>query len=157
MALMIANEPVLADEQELLRLQELAEHLEAAPAVILIGADSEPIPLPESAYRVLAGIVRTLANGDGVAVTSIDAELTPLQAANMLNIPRASLIALLESGELPSAQPDAIRPVRLVDLLAYRQRRSKLRQELLGEMLRDAEELGLYDKDYPPPPESDEQ
>lgn len=155
MAQAVLDEPILADESELSRLRALAERLAASPAATLLGADDEPLLLPDSAYRALLGVIRALARGDAVAITPIDAALTVRQAANLLAIPEPAVAKLLETGELPARSEDTRRPVRLVDLLAYRQRRSRTRRELLDEMLREAQELGLYDDEYPAPPDSD--
>jgi hypothetical protein len=156
MAQVIADKPILATEEELPLLRALAERLEASPAATLLTLDDEPILLPESVYHLIAGIVRTLASGDGVAVTPIEAELTLYQAANLLLVSHTTLLELLETGQIYSADPKALRPVRLADLIAFQQEERAYRRLLIAEIARDAQEMGLYDDDYLPPPDSDQ-
>lgn len=155
MALTVADEPILATEDELPLLQALAARLDGAQTVTLLGPDDEPIALSASARQTLALLIQTLARGDAVAITPIAATLTAQQAADFLQLSRPALLALVESGEI-AANPDPLRPVRLADVLAYRQRRSQYRRQLFAEMLRDAQEIGLYDLDYPPPTDDEQ-
>jgi hypothetical protein len=156
MAQVIEGKPILATEEELPLLRALAARLDTSPTVALLGPDDEPMLLPESVYHLLANSIRTLASGDGVAITHINAELTLQQAADLLLISRDTLIELLGTGQLYSADPKALRPVRLTDLIAFQQQERTYRRVLITQIARDAEELGLYDDDYPPPPDSDQ-
>lgn len=75
---------------------------------------------------------------------SSQAELTTQQAAELLNVSGTFLVRLLESGAIPFHRVGTQRQVRLVDVLAYRRERSRVRRTVLAEMAREAQELGLY-------------
>jgi hypothetical protein len=63
--------------------------------VRLAAPSGEGLRLPDSVYEVLARVVREHARGNGVSVLPVDAELTPQQAADLLNVSRPHLIKVL--------------------------------------------------------------
>ena len=157
MVQVIEGRPIVATEEELSLLRALVARLDTSPTVTLLGPDDEPLLLPKSVYNLLVNSIRTLASGDGVALTHIDAELTLYQAADLLLVSHTTLMELLETGQIYSADPKALRPVRLTDLIAFQQQERTYRRLLIDEMLRDAVDLGLYDEEYLPPPDSDQE
>lgn len=76
---------------------------------------------------------------------SSESELTTQEAAALLNVSRPFLVKLLDDGVIPSAKAGTHRRVRLSDVLAYQQHRSKMNKRLLDEMLSYAQEHGGYD------------
>ena len=72
-------------------------------------------------------------------------ELTVAEAAELLNVSRPFVIRLLESGAMPFRKVGTRRRVRLVDVLEYRDRQDAIANAALEEMVRQAEEHGLYD------------
>ena len=56
----------------------------------------------------------------------------------------------LESGGLPFHLTGTLRRVYLKDMLAYKEHRDHERREALDQMVREAEDLGLNDKDLLP-------
>ena len=80
-----------------------------------------------------------------MSVAALDAELTTTEAAELLNVSRPHLIKQLEAGKLDYRLVGSHRRVRLIDVLAYRDRQDDRAREVLDEMTRQAEELGLYD------------
>jgi excisionase family DNA binding protein len=71
--------------------------------------------------------------------------LTTSEAAGILNVSRSHLIKQLEAGALPCQMVGAHRRIRLVDVLAYRDRLDAKAREALNAITHDAEELDLYD------------
>ena len=55
------------------------------------------------------------------------------------------VIKLLETGEIPFRKVGTHRRVRLVDVLEYRDRQDAIANAALDNMVRQAEEHGLYD------------
>lgn len=123
----------------------LAGHSERP--VCLFDAGGQPIPLPDSARRVLAAAVHELARDHAVAIVPVYRELTTQQAADLLNVSRQYLIRLLEQGDLPFTRTGTHRRIRLDDLLRYKEERGARRREGLRRLTRLSEELGLYDEE----------
>ena len=148
MALTVADEPILAAEDELPLLRALAARLNGAQTATILGPDDEPIELPASAYQ-------TLAQGDAVTLTPIAALLSPLDVAMLLDVSLSFVDKLIDSGELPTRGPEGIQRIYVADVLAFRRSRA-YRLELIGQVARDAQEMGLYDLEYPVPVEDDQ-
>lgn len=82
-----------------------------------------------------------------------DQLLTAEEAAEVLNIPRHAVDALLENGELAFEVRDGHRRIRLRDVLEFQASLRRERAEVLDEMQERAVEDGLYDLlDGPSPP-----
>src|SRR2546423_15452853 len=70
--------------------------------VQVIDADHEqPIELPAGAVILLLDILGAMASGQGITLIPEDAELTTVQAADILHVSRPFLIKLLDEGQLP--------------------------------------------------------
>ena len=85
-------------------------------------SDHEAIVLPLAVMRLLLYVLDEMANGNGVALVSLQAELTTQQAADMLNVSRPILVRLIDEGRLPHRMVGTHRRVRVDDLLAYQYR-----------------------------------
>lgn len=117
---------------------ELATLEEAIKDGSLVGSPPEILDL-------LAKIVKHLRAGDGVTLVPIHAELSTIEAAELLNISRPHLIKQLQAGALPHRMVGSHRRLRLADVLDYRDRLDAQAHSALEELTRQAEELGLYD------------
>jgi excisionase family DNA binding protein len=103
----------------------------------------ETIPIPRSAFQLLAHILNQMANGNGVTLIPMHAELTTQEAAYILKVSEPFLVDLLEKGELPSHQRGVHRRVCYRDLMEYKQRTARKRLEALEELSALEQELGL--------------
>lgn len=101
--------------------------------------------LPESAQRLLRSLIHSLAEGDAVSLVPVHSELTTQQAADLLNVSRPYLIKLLEQGEIPYTKTGTHRRIRFEDLVEYKLRRDDEREDALAELIRQSQELGLYE------------
>lgn len=110
----------------------------------LVGPDGDAIELPERIQSLLVSIVENLRAGNGVSVIPLHAELTTVQAAELLNMSRPHLIKQIEAGEIPHHMVGTHRRLKLVDVLAYRDRLEAQANEALDAMTAEAEDLGLY-------------
>lgn len=139
------SDTVLPVPEERAALARLASVLhEGADRSLVLSRSGTETELPRSAYEVLSRIADLLAAGRGVAVVPMDRELTTREAAEMLGVTRPTLIKLLESGEIGYSRPRSSRRIPLDQVLAYKERRSEGRRELLAEMTADAVEMGTY-------------
>ena len=111
----------------------------------LIGCDGTVMDVPAGIFELLVRVVDELRAGNGVSVVALHAELTTVEAAEILNISRPHLIKQLEAGELAYRMVGSHRRIRLADVLAYRDRTDAQAREALDELTRKGEELGLYD------------
>ena len=93
--------------------------------------------------RPSKGILAEMAQGHGVALLPVQAELTTQQAADLLKVSRPYLIRLLEDRRIPFRLVGQHRRVRFDDLLAYQRKDDEERRRVADELTADAQELGM--------------
>lgn len=111
----------------------------------LVGPDGEAIELPNGIHALLVSVVENLKAGNGVSVIPLHAELTTVEAAQLLNVSRPHLIKQIEAGSIPHHMVGTHRRLRLADVLAYRDQVDARASAALDAMAAEAEDLGLYD------------
>ena len=109
----------------------------------VIDGDQDIIEIPVSALRLLIDILAQMAEGNGVTIVPVHAELTTQQAADFLNVSRPYLVGLLEGKELPFHKVGTHRRVLFKDLLAYRERSRLDMNQALDQLAQQAQEHGL--------------
>lgn len=72
-----------------------------------------------------------------------NAEVTPQQAAELLNVSRPFLIGLIDAGELPHRRVGSPRRVRVAELLAFKQRDDDARRAALDALTAEGQALGM--------------
>jgi len=143
------RDPVLVPDRDASTVRELDEVLASEAAqgeAVLRSPSGHELLLPHSVYRVLEQVVHEMARGNAVRVLPVKAELSTQQAADLLNVSRPHLVKLLERGKIPYHRAGSHRRVVLEDLLVYKERRDRERNNALDEITRIADELGLYDE-----------
>jgi len=113
---------------------------------VLRSPDGKEVPLPEPLYRVLVEAAATLVAGYQVIVAPVHHQLTTQEAADFLNVSRTYLVRLLDRGDIPSYKVGRHRRVRFGELMNYKKRRMSERQEALTNLIRESEELRLYEQ-----------
>ena len=88
-------------------------------------------------------ILEAMAAGRGVTLIPQNAELTTVQAAEILNVSRPFLIKLLESNEIPYRKVGKHRRVKMEDVMAYKDRIDKEREAILDALVADAQENNM--------------
>lgn len=98
---------------------------------------------------MLKRVVAAISRQRGVTIAPVEQQLTTQQAADLLGISRPTLVKLIKEGKLQSEQPSGSRHrrLRLAEVLEYQRQRRRDRDEALTQLVRDAEEEGLYDAD----------
>lgn len=131
---------------------ELSAFLRAHPTptgyVRLCTEDDGPetqVAVPVVAFRFFVEVLAELANGNAFIVAPVHAELTTQQAADLMNVSRPFLIKLLDEKRIPFRRVGNRRKVQLVDVLERKRHDDARRHQLLDELTREAEDLGLYD------------
>jgi excisionase family DNA binding protein len=114
------------------------------PLTFHVEAEREqPIQLPAGAVALLMDILEAMAAGRGVTIIPENAELTTVEAADVLNVSRPYLIKLLEDGAIPHRKVGKHRRVRMEDVMAYKERIDREREAVLDQLAAQAQELDM--------------
>ena len=122
--------------------QVLSRHAKTdAPLKISVaGAERpEPVELPAGAVALLMDILEAMAAGRGVTIIPENAELTTVQAADVLGVSRPFLIRLLDDGKIPHRKVGKHRRVRMEDVMAYKSADDREREAVLDQLAADAQ------------------
>ncbi|MCY3779302.1 MAG: helix-turn-helix domain-containing protein [Chloroflexi bacterium] len=114
--------------------------------VLIVEAENqEPLVLPAGAVALLRDILEAMAAGHSITMIPHHAELTTVEAADILNVSRPYLIKLLESGEIRFRKVGTHRRILMEDLMAYKEKSERQSRAAMDELVALSEELGLYD------------
>jgi excisionase family DNA binding protein len=136
---------VEAATQALDRLRSYLRRHPDGPDDVRVTVTDEPeeLAVPREALIALARVLSHLAEGHGVAVLPIDAELTTQQAADLLNVSRPFVVRLLESGQIRYRMVGSHRRVDLRSLLEYKRVDDSRTLRAANELTALDEELGF--------------
>jgi len=81
-----------------------------------------------------------MAAGRGVTIIPQNAELTTVQAAEILNVSRPFLIKLLESKKIPYRTVGKHRRVRMEEVMTFKAQIDHEREKALDDLVADAQE-----------------
>lgn len=84
-----------------------------------------------------------MAVGNTVEITSVSAELTTQEAADLLNVSRPHLVKLLETGKIPFKKVGAHKRVMLEDIRKYDQHLREITRKNLELIAKEAQQMGL--------------
>ena len=108
------------------------------------GSDQvEPIELPAGAVALLMDVLEAMAAGRGITIIPQNAELTTVQAAEVLNVSRPFLIKLLEQEEIPHRKVGRHRRVLMEDVMNYKADIDAEREAVLDRLAAEAQEQGM--------------
>ncbi len=107
------------------------------------GATEQSVAIPSEALALFVQILAQMADGNPVAIVPVHAEITTQQAAEMLNVSRPYLVGLLDEKVIPYRMVGSHRRVRVVDLLAYKQKDDAERQGVADDLAAEAQKHGL--------------
>jgi excisionase family DNA binding protein len=107
------------------------------------GRQGKQITIPDSALRLLIGILNQMAKGNAITLIPVHAELTTQEAADMLNVSRPYLVELLEQGKIPYHKVGTRRRVFVNDVLHYKEKIDKARLKTLEKLAEQAQELDM--------------
>lgn len=99
----------------------------------------QAIDLPAGAVDLLVHVLEAMAEGQGVTLIPESAELTTVQAADVLNVSRPYLIKLLDRKAIPHRKVGSHRRIRMEDVMAYKNAIDREREEVLAELTREAQ------------------
>jgi len=142
------QERQLANEgfQRLIQAIEEINHPENVPEISLMETD-EPIKIPLKVLKMLAEILKNYRDGNAVSVVPMSTMFSTQKAAEFLNCSRPHVTKLIDDGKLRAEMVGRHRRIQFKDLVAFKNNMIKERKEALKELMRDSEELGLYEAD----------
>lgn len=105
--------------------------------------NSAEINLPPQAVKALTEVLEHLAQGREVTVSADPVEYSTQKAADYLQVSRPFLVGLLEKGEIPFRKVGTHRRVLFSDLRIYKEKTDARRLDVLDELAKQAQELGL--------------
>ena len=126
--------------------QLLSRHAHANRPLKLTVKDGEQerlIELPAPVVLLLRNILEEIASGRSVTVVPDNAELTSVQAADVLNVSRPYLIKLLDEKAIPHRRVGKHRRIRVEDVMAYKVAIDQEREAVLDQLTREAQEQSL--------------
>ena len=136
--------PLLPEEQP--TLEKISRMLaNDAPISLSVGNEGEMVELPKAVSQVLRQIISHMEHNRMVFITPMGPILTTQEAADILGVSRPYLIKLLEERQIPFSSVGTHRRIHINDVLQYKVRRQKEREEGLREIAQISQELGLYD------------
>lgn len=97
-----------------------------------------PLELPAGAVALLMDILEAMAAGRGVTLIPENAELTTVQAADVLNVSRPFLIKLLDEAAIPHRKVGKHRRIRMEDVMAYKATIDREREAVLDQLVNEA-------------------
>lgn len=110
---------------------------------VIDAGQEQPLDLPAGAVSLLMDILEAMAAGRGVSIIPENAELTTVQAAEILNVSRPFLIKLLTGGALPYRKVGKHRRILMEDVMAYKRRTDRAREAVLDQLAVEAQEHGM--------------
>ncbi len=102
-----------------------------------------PLELPAGAVALLMDILEAMAAGRGITLMPENAELTTVQAAEVLNVSRPFLIKLLDEGAISHRKVGKHRRIRMEDVMAYKTAIDREREGVLDQLVSEAQEQGM--------------
>ena len=118
------------------------ENKHGTPVELFLADDEDRIELTAELNGILRQIVQALAEGRAISVLARDEEVGTQQAADLLGLSRPTVVRLIEEGELAATVPGAVRrKLRLVDVLAYRDKLYERRSGFIAESSDEFDEI----------------
>lgn len=112
---------------------------------IEIEETSEKIKIPLRALKLLAEILKATSQGKPISIVPIATEVTTQKASELLGCSRPHVVKLLENGKIPYTKVGRHRRVKFEDIMNYKKKMKSIQKELLIDIMKSDEDLGLYD------------
>ncbi len=103
------------------------------------GTQEQFIDLPAGAVDLLVYVLEAMAAGRGFTLIPEAAELTSVQAADILNVSRPFLVKLLDQKAIPHRKVGRHRRIRMEDVVAYKDAIDRERERVLEQLTREAQ------------------
>ena len=114
--------------------QFLDRHPEGSTVSLSLGADEETFDVPVDVLNLLVRVLAQTGAGDAVALSTVKAELTTQQAADLLNVSRPYLVKLLDQRRIPFRRVGNRRRLLLSDVVAFKHYDEAERRAITAEL-----------------------
>jgi excisionase family DNA binding protein len=141
------NLPSDTEVAEAKRVLQLIEKLPGKVHFALKDNPGEAVKLRGKLLQVLKAGLSELAHGRGVIVTSEEVEVTPNEAAALLNVSRPFLLKLLEKGKIDYHLVGSHKRMLVNAVLEYRAKIRRKRRKVLHEATAADDELEMEAKE----------
>jgi excisionase family DNA binding protein len=138
---------LVVEPEETEQITQLNQLLNREIPTRLVTEQGENVYIPESVLMVLRYSVAALASGQVIQLNVTHQDLTIEEAANLLNVSNSYLIKLLEQGQILSTNVGSDRRIKREDLLIYKEKKYREREQILNNLVAMTEAEGLYRKD----------
>ena len=132
--------------QKLLAIIEEINHPENIPEISILET-GEPIKIPFKVLKMLAEILKNYREGNAVSIVPYGTAFTTQKAAEFLNCSRPHVTKLIDQGKLKAEMVGRHRRIQFKDLLAFKKQMIEERKAALAALMKDSEDLGLYETD----------
>ena len=112
-------------------------------SIIHTRGKSETAVIPPMAVRLLVDLLSEMAKGNTVTFIPVHAELTTQEAANLLNVSRPFVVALIKAKKIVAHKVGTHRRIRFADLQAYKAGVDVTRNRALDALAQQAQELNM--------------
>lgn len=137
----------VVEPEETEQITQLNQLLNREIPTRLVTEQGENVHIPESVLMVLRYSVAALASGQVIQLNVTPQDLTIEEAANLLNVSNSYLIKLLEQRQILSTNVGSDRRIKREDLLIYKEKKYREREQILNNLVAMTEAEGLYRKD----------
>jgi excisionase family DNA binding protein len=124
-------------------LSPFARHNRALIMRIVDAGQEQDIELPAGAVVMLMAILESMAAGRSVTIVPENAELTTVEAAEVLNVSRPFVIKLLDEKKIPFRKVGKHRRIRMEDVMAFKAAIDSERQTVLDQLATEAQKQGM--------------
>lgn len=131
---------------KLIHLIDEVNHPENLPEISVLET-GDPIKIPFSVLKMVAEILRNYLDGNSVSIVPIGTMFTTQAAADYLNCSRPHVVKLIDEGKLRAERVGRHRRIQFKDLMQYKRELINEKKAALRELMKDSEDLGLYEVD----------
>ena len=145
----LESSPLVPTHRDVVQASEIAEYMRDARArgeaveVTMRGPNGAVVTLPKLLTDLLAAIVDETSGGHSVQIVSADRQVTPNEAADILNVSRPYVVRLMNEGQLPFLRVGSHRRLLASDVFAYKQKQIAESRDAMRELNELSRELGM--------------
>jgi excisionase family DNA binding protein len=101
------------------------------------------VPIPESVFNLFVTVLEELSKGNAIQLVPINAEVTTIEAAEIIGVSRPFLVKLLDQGKIPYRMVGRHRRILFKDLMEYYEKSKKSQLNAIAEMTAEDDAAGL--------------